>query len=267
MVESSPGVTLIVDADAAPDWLVGNETPARLLIHAVRPEGGSMRAVLIAATPESKMFAYEKALAEKQKAAAAASAAAAKARQGRSPGGLYGPIGRGGDRKPGKQWTLPASEVTPIYASFIRKQNSRLSDDEAYRIAQAIVGFSIHYKVDARLIMAMVMVESGFDPNAVSRTGAMGLGQLMPGTADWMQVDNPFDATDNLYGTVKLVRTHLDQYKAQTGRDFDALVLSLAAYNAGAGAVKRAGGVPNYRETQNYVRKVIGLYYRLAGVS
>jgi soluble lytic murein transglycosylase-like protein len=157
--------------------------------------------------------------------------------------------------------------VTPIYSRFIRHENPRLSEGEATRIAQGIIGFSLQYKVDARLIMAMVMVESGFDPNAVSRTGAMGLGQLMPGTASDLAVSHPFDSMDNLYGTVKLVRSNLDQYKAQTGKDFDALVLSLAAYNAGPGAVRRAGGVPAYQETQNYVRKVISLYYQLSGAA
>jgi soluble lytic murein transglycosylase-like protein len=111
------------------------------------------------------------------------------------------------------------------------------------------------------------MVESGFNPNSVSRSGAMGLGQLMPGTARWMGVADPFDTTQNLYGSVKLLRQHLDKYRRQTGgEDFESLVLSLAAYNAGEGAVRRHGGVPPYRETQSYVRKVVGLYYKLAGM-
>ena len=84
----------------------------------------------------------------------------------------------------------------------------------------------------------------------------------MPGTAQWMGVRNSFDTTDNLYGTVKLLRTHLDQYRTAEGVD---LARTLAAYNAGMGAVKRYNGVPPYRETQAYVRKVTGIYDRLCG--
>ena len=165
-----------------------------------------------------------------------------------------------------KSWTLPVSEVTPIYADFVRKQNPRLSKAESTQIAKALIGFSLEYGVDARLIIAMVIAESGFNPHSTSRTGAMGLGQLMPGTAKWMGVTNAYDSTDNLYGTVKLIRSHLTQYQKQTGDEFESIRLALAAYNAGAGAVSRAGGVPHYRETQNYVKKVIGLYYSLCGI-
>jgi soluble lytic murein transglycosylase-like protein len=81
-----------------------------------------------------------------------------------------------------------------------------------------------------------------------------------------MGVSDAYDTTENLYGTVKLIRTHLNQYRRQTGSEFESIRLSLAAYNAGVGAVSRAGGVPQYRETQNYVKKVIRLYYGLCGL-
>jgi soluble lytic murein transglycosylase-like protein len=265
MVERPDGGSEIIDAAAVPDWLLGNETPARLLVKASRAkELEPMRAVLIGAAPEVDIARIEK---EEAKKKAAANAAAKKQRASAPAsrgGGLSGPIGRGARgakyTPPTRQWVLPASEVTPVYASFIKKQNKRLSDAEALRIAEGIVGFSLHYKVDPRLIIAMIISESGFDPGAVSRVGAMGLGQLMPGTAKWMGVQNPFDSVENIYGAVKLMRTHLNQYN-------DSLPLSLAAYNAGAGAVKRHGGVPPYRETQNYVRKVIAIYYQLAGIN
>jgi soluble lytic murein transglycosylase-like protein len=112
----------------------------------------------------------------------------------------------------------------------------------------------------------MVMVESGFDPSSTSHSGAMGLGQLMPGTARWMGVNDAYDTTENLYGTVKLIRTHLNQHRRGKGDDLASLTLALAAYNAGVGAVSRAGGVPHYRETQAYVRKVIRLYFGLCGI-
>ncbi len=265
MLERADGGTEIIDAAAIPDWLLGNETPARLLVNAHRErELEPIRAVLIAAARESEISQIEKEEAKKKATAEAATKKRTSAPASRA-GGLSGPIGRGGrgvaaTPSSRREWVLPSSEVTPVYAAFIKKQNKRLTEAEALRIAKGIVGFSLHYEVDPRLIMAMLICESGFDPNAVSRVGAMGLGQLMPGTAKWMGVQNPFDSVDNIYGAVKLMRTHLNQYK-------ESLPLSLAAYNAGVGAVKRHGGVPPYRETQIYVRKVIAIYYQLAGIN
>ena len=113
--------------------------------------------------------------------------------------------------------------------------------------------------------LAMVMAESNFNPNATSSVGAMGLGQLMPGTAKGLGVTNAYDTTQNLYGTVRMIKGHLERYGKQTGNNFDTLVLSLAAYNAGSGAVRRHGGVPPYRETQNYIRKVVSYYRAFIG--
>jgi len=271
MVEFLGGNTSeVVEAAAIPEWLLGNDVPARLLVRATRAdETSGLRLALIGAARHEEMAAYD---ARTTAAPVARTRTGSRQPQvtatvGKSGRGLYGPIGRQPASRKGskRRWSLPASEVTPIYAAFIKKVNPRLGNSDALRIAEAVVGFSLKYEVDARLIMAMVMVESGFDPDAVSSAGASGLGQLMPGTARWMGVQDPFDTTQNLYGTVKLMRTHLDDYKKKTGQDFESLVLSLAAYNAGMGAVKRHGGVPPYRETQRYVRKVIGLYYRFAG--
>ena len=78
-------------------------------------------------------------------------------------------------------------------------------------------------------------------------------------------VSDAYDPTQNLYGCVKLLRTNLESYKQATGDDFQSLVLALAAYNAGSGAVKRHGGVPPYAETQAYVKKVINIYCALCG--
>ncbi len=96
----------------------------------------------------------------------------------------------------------------------------------------------------------MIEVESGWDPNAMSPVGAMGLGQLMPGTAFELGVDDPFDPQQNLAGAAK--------YLARQHKRFGSYLLALAAYNAGPGAVMRHGGVPPYRETRRYVRKILG---------
>jgi soluble lytic murein transglycosylase-like protein len=97
-------------------------------------------------------------------------------------------------------------------------------------------------------------VESNFNPNAVSRKGAMGLMQLMPSTARQLNVKNPFDPAQNVDAGVR----HLKQLLESYGGD---IKLTLAAYNAGAGAVARSSGVPHYAETQNYVRRITNLYY------
>lgn len=159
----------------------------------------------------------------------------------------------------------PATHVARTYAAFVKRMNPRLTDLEASRIARSVLGFSLRDGVDARLIVAMVIVESRFRPDAVSRAGARGLGQLMPGTARMLGVRNPHDPVDNVYGMVRLMRNHLTTYTRQTGSAERALPLALAAYNAGPGAVKRFGGIPPYRETQDYVVKVIGYYRQLAG--
>mgnify|MGYP001052750685 CR=1 FL=1 len=165
---------------------------------------------------------------------------------------------------------LSAKDYVAIYAKAIKGFNRRLSDSEAETIARSILGFSYRYKLDARLVCAVILAESNFRIDATSRCGAMGLGQLMPGTAAGLGISNPYDPVENVYGSVRYIRSMLDrmsgkkQWNELTWKD---LALALAAYNAGPGAVKKHGGIPPYRETQNYVRKVTQIYKKLCGVS
>jgi len=110
------------------------------------------------------------------------------------------------------------------------------------------------YKLPEALVLAVMAVESNFDHRAVSEKGAMGLMQLMPGTAAEMYVSDAWDPDQNIEGGARYLRVLANQYKGD-------MVLTVAAYNAGPDAVRRAGdAVPNIPETQAYVRRVVALY-------
>jgi len=126
--------------------------------------------------------------------------------------------------------------------------NSSVSPDRSY-IESVIDEICLKYNVDPNLIRSVIKAESNFDPRAVSSAGAMGLMQLMPSAAAGMGVTNPYDIVQNIDAGVRIIKGNLDSYNGN-------LALALAAYNAGAGAVQKYGGVPPYTETQNYIAKI-----------
>ncbi len=159
---------------------------------------------------------------------------------------------------------LTYAETLARYASAVRYFNRRVSPYEAEKIAAIILEYGTGYGLDPRLVMAIIAVESNFNAGAVSHAGAQGLGQLMPGTASDLGVGNPFDHQQNIAGSTRLLRRHIDDMRARNMAPEEAVKLALACYNAGAGAVRKFKGIPPYRETQAYVKKVLRLYYQLA---
>jgi len=145
-------------------------------------------------------------------------------------------------------------ESTQSANAKIVAANARGHQASQEEIDASIVMAAARHNVDPNLVRAVVKVESNFNSNAVSRKGAMGLMQLMPQTARSLKVKNPFDADQNVDAGVR----HLKQLLENYGGDVN---LTLAAYNAGAGAVARSSGVPHFAETQNYVRRITSLYY------
>jgi len=119
------------------------------------------------------------------------------------------------------------------------------------QINSAIDTYAQKYDVNPNLIRAIIKQESNFNTSAYSSAGAQGLMQLMPGTAAGLGV-NPWSINGNIEGGTKYIKQQLDK--------FGSLELALAAYNAGPGAVSKYGGIPPYKETQNYVQKVIGYF-------
>ena len=178
---------------------------------------------------------------------------------------IEGAIGRTSPKEVQGSDNTAILSVVPPYADYIQSRNKKLDRSTAEYIAVCVLTHTTEFGVDPRLMMALITCESNFDPYAASRPGAQGLGQLMPGTAAGLGVTDSFDINQNVWGATKYLRKQLDTFVKKTGDETEGLILALAAYNAGPGAVSRHNGVPPYRETQNYVRKVLGVYKQLLG--
>lgn len=116
-----------------------------------------------------------------------------------------------------------------------------------------ILAASLRYRVDPALVKAIIMAESGYNPTAISKKGAAGLMQLMPATANSLGVEDVFNPEHNVYGGVKYIRQLVNRFDGN-------LVLAIAAYNAGISNVRKYEGIPPFKATHYYVKKVLEYY-------
>lgn len=166
---------------------------------------------------------------------------------------------------------VPASAARPpaatnpaavrVYSRVLRKINPQMPAWQSQSLAKHLLINADRWKIDANMLVALVTVESAWHTHARSWAGAIGLGQLMPGTAANLHV-NPRDPYQNLQGAARYLYGLLTRFHGKPDR----YALAFAAYNAGPKAVEEFGGIPPYAETQHYVVKVTSTWRKISGM-
>jgi len=152
-------------------------------------------------------------------------------------------------------WHFTNIRSDPRYRLYIKEGGSK-GKQYIINYDEIIHGAAEQFGVEAHLIKAVIMAESSFDPNAISKSGAQGLMQLMPATADDMRVNSPFDPEENILGGTRYLSLLLKQFKQDKK-------LAVAAYNVGAKIVANHGSVPPIPQTRHFVEKVMRYYMEL----
>jgi soluble lytic murein transglycosylase-like protein len=178
-----------------------------------------------------------------------------KARRGSTISPVTIPVPGFRARNPEASPDAAFSSTTVLPPPGFSAQRSSATSVIDQRLDRIVRDAAARHDVDPALVKAVISTESGWNPQAVSRKGAVGLMQLIPGTAQRFGVNNSFDPAQNVEGGTTYLKALLDRYNGDLSK-------SLAAYNAGEHAVDMHGGVPAYRETQQYVRKVTDAYFR-----
>lgn len=153
----------------------------------------------------------------------------------------------------------PSEDFQKILDTSIENRKNPTVSSKS-EINDLINKYSTEAGLDVDFVKAVINQESGFNPNATSKCGAMGLMQLMPSTAKGLGVTNAYDPEQNIQGGTKYLKGLMDRFDNNKS-------LALAAYNAGPNAVKKYGGIPPYQETQNYVKSVLSRYDKMKGAN
>ena len=150
------------------------------------------------------------------------------------------------------------SRYKPYLSRSVKRRRSQTPKQDVVRYDPLIQKASKRFNVDKFFIKAIIKAESAFDSMAVSNKGAQGLMQLMPDTADDMEVENPFDPKENIFGGTRYVSLLLKRFNNNK-------TLALAAYNAGPEVVESRNGIPPYPETRTFVKRVMNYYQSYNG--
>ncbi len=156
--------------------------------------------------------------------------------------------------------TAEQESLSPLQKAALNLKSKINLKSQSANVDEIIQVFADKYNVDSDFIKAIIQQESGFNANARSKKGAMGLMQLMPATAKALGINDAYNPAENIEGGVKYFKGLLDRFNNDEK-------LALAAYNAGPNAVKRYGGIPPYKETQNYVNSIMSAYNKIKGAS